>query len=174
MGSRSSGLDLVTRMMESPAALSLKELIALKPTLLKEIIADLRAVSRNKPKKVLQATIDHSSETSDEEGSDEDISEAESIESDCESFDELSDSDAEMVNGDEDEPKRMDLSYIMVTIAGQPVPMLVDTGADFCIVSASLVRRLGLAVEPLTRDFTISPVGGARIKLESMVRLHLK
>ncbi len=49
-------------------------------------------------------------------------------------------------------------AIVDLVVAGQPVPLLVDTGAPFTVVDEAVLRRLGLAERPLVSRW---PLGGA-------------
>jgi hypothetical protein len=55
-----------------------------------------------------------------------------------------------------------DHAFVDVVIGGQPVPLLLDTGAPFTVVDGAVLRRLGLVEQPLASRW---PLGGAGRKV---------
>ncbi|OMJ21529.1 hypothetical protein AYI69_g5764, partial [Smittium culicis] len=122
------------RVLDSQAPISVREVLSLKPKLIKDLVRSLNSMGRTKRKPLLYAENLESAESSDSNNSE---------------------------SSDDSEEEEDDaLSYLATYINKQPVPLFLDPGASYSIIDISLVKKLGLDITKLKIPVKIKSVNG--------------
>ncbi|OMJ20224.1 hypothetical protein AYI70_g4249, partial [Smittium culicis] len=119
------------RVLESQAPISLKEFFSLKPKLIKDFIKSLQQFEKKKDRGILYAEYppsDTDSESNEDSGSESDE--------------------------DEEVPP---LSYLTTYVNKEPIPLFLDPGAAYSIISAELLKSLRLYAVNLKAPIKIKP-----------------
>ncbi|OMJ09990.1 hypothetical protein AYI70_g10602 [Smittium culicis] len=136
------------RVLESQAPISLKEVFILKPKLIKDFIKSLQQFEKKKERGILFAEYppsDTDSESNEDSGSESDE--------------------------DEEVPP---LSYLTTYVNKEPIPLFLDPGAAYSIISAELLKSLRLYAVNLKAPIKIKPVSGKVVEILKEVELPIE
>ncbi|OMJ21150.1 Transposon Tf2-11 polyprotein [Smittium culicis] len=136
------------RVLDSQAPISIKEVLALKPKLVKDLVKSLQYVGKSRKRNILYA----------------EESESESEESDSEN------DDAESEGEGEEES----LSYLCTYINSEPIPLFIDPGAAYSIISSNLLKKLNFLTTKLKNPIRIKPVSGDTILVRHSVDIPIE
>ncbi|OMJ20152.1 hypothetical protein AYI69_g6330 [Smittium culicis] len=134
------------RVLDSQAPISIKEVLAPKPKLVKDLVKSLQYVGKSRKRNILYA----------------EESESESEESDSENDD------------GESEGEEESLSYLCTYINSELIPLFIDPGAAYSIISSNLLKKLKFLTTKLKNPIRIKPVSGDTILVRHSVDIPIE
>ncbi|OMJ28989.1 hypothetical protein AYI69_g1520 [Smittium culicis] len=137
------------RVLESQALISVKEVFNLKPKLIKDFIKSLRQFVKKKERGLLYA-------------------EGPAQERDSDSSEE-----SEEESGDEDDDLPP-LSCLTTYVKKEPIPLFLDPGAAYSIISTELLKSLNINTGELITSIKIKPVSGKVVEIRKRVELPIE